>query len=278
MDLKLVDYLLYEPEPETGILWIKFNRPERLNALLGVQGPDGSVFKLLEYMRAGDDDPNIRVMVVTGVGRAFCAGIDVRRGESQRSDAEARPQGPDANRQQFYHVTTPPFLEISRMVRKPTIAMVNGVAVGMGMDIALHCDIRIGCEHTRFLGYQTVGQIPENGALYHLPRLMGLGRALEFVYTGSLSAEDAYRTGVLNRLVPSEQLEAETRALCERIVKNPPLVQWISKRIMRAALDSSIETTMVMTSNVAGILATSEDGREARAAVAEKREPRFQGR
>ncbi len=276
MALETVDYLLYEAEPEAGILWIKFNRPERLNALLGVEGPEGSVYKLIEYMKAGDDDPDIRAIVVTGIGRAFSAGIDVG-GRAQRADGGRRLQSPEVVREQFYHTTTPLFFEISRMIRKPTIAMVNGVAVGMGMDIALHCDIRIGCEHTRFMGYQTVGQIPENGALYMLPRLMGLGQALEFVYGGSLGAEDAYRTGVLNRLVTSDTLEQETRALCERITRCPPLVQWISKRIMRAGLDSGPETMMVLTSNAASILATSEDAVEARSAVAEKRTPRFAG-
>jgi enoyl-CoA hydratase/carnithine racemase len=82
MGPELVDYVLYEPEPETGILWIKLNRPERMNALLGVGAPDGSVYKLTEYMKAGDADPDVRVMIVTGVGRAFCSGIDIRRGEA----------------------------------------------------------------------------------------------------------------------------------------------------------------------------------------------------
>lgn len=275
MPPQLVDYLLYEPEPDTGIAWIKFNRPDRMNALYGVAGPDGSVFKLLEYMRYADNDPDMRVIVVTGVGRAFCAGIDVM---SNATAGAEDVDNPDYDRDRFYHVTTPPFLDISRTIKKPTIAMVNGAAVGMGMDIALHCDVRVGCEYTRFLGYQSVGQIPENGALYMLPRLMGLGRALQFLYTGELRAEEAYRTGVLNILATSETLEAETRALCEQMVKMPPMVQWIGKRIMRAAVDSSMETTMVMTSNASGILQRSEDAKEARRAFAEKRPPRFKGR
>lgn len=270
-----VDYLLYEPEPETGILWIRLNRPERLNALLGIEGPDGSVYKLVEYMRAGDDDPDVRVIVVTGVGRAFCSGIDI--GTSRNGNAQPLPQSPDRTRQTFYHSTTPLFFEIAR-IRKPTIAMVNGVAVGMGMDIAMHCDLRVGCERTRFLGYQTVGQIPENGALYTLPRLMGMSRTLEFVYRGSMDAETAYRGGALNHLVPSEQLEAATRALCKQIVDTPPLVQWISKRIVRAGIDAGPETTIVLTSNASGILNLSEDAVEARTAVREKRTPHFRGR
>lgn len=274
MQLDLVDYLLYEPDPEAGILWIRLNRPERLNALLGVEGPTGSVYKLLEYMRAGDADPDIRVIVVTGVGRAFCSGYDVSSVREQ--GANPIPQSPDRSRQSFYHTTTPLFFEIGS-IRKPTIAMVNGVAVGMGMDIAMHCDLRIGSERTRFLGYQTVGQIPENGALYTLPRLIGMSRTLEFVYCGSMDAETAYRIGAINRLVPSEDLEAETRMLCKQIVETPPLVQWISKRIVRAGIDSGPETTMVLTSNASGILNASDDAIEARKAVMEKRTPHYRG-
>ena len=131
--------------------------------------------------------------------------------------------------------------------------------------------------HTRFIGYQQLGQIPENGGCYYLPKMVGLGRALEFAYTGHLDAQRAFAWGLLNYLVPAEKLEETTRELCGRILSTPPMVQWISKRIMRAALDSSIETTMVMTSNAGGILHGSEDAREARQAFLEKRKPTFKG-
>src|SRR3546814_9234739 len=101
--------------------------------------------------------------------------------------------------------------------------------------------------------------------------MVGLGRALEFVYTGELKAERAYEWGMLNHLVASEELEAFTRDLCGRMMAIPPMVQWISKRIMRASLDTSMETTMVMTSNAGGILNGSEDAKEARRAFMEKR-------
>jgi 2-(1,2-epoxy-1,2-dihydrophenyl)acetyl-CoA isomerase len=146
------------------------------------------------------------------------------------------------------------------------------------MDMALHCDIRIGCEQTRFIGYQQLGQIMENGGCYYLPKMVGLGRALEFAYTGHLDAQRAYEWGLLNYLVPVEKLEETTRELCERMLRTPPLVQWVGKRIMRAALDSSLETTMVLTSNAGGILQGSEDAQEARRAFLEKRRPVFKGR
>ena len=281
MGPKLVDYLLYEPE-DSGILWIKFNRPERLNALVGTAEENGTVAKVGEYMRAGDDDPNIRVIVLTGVGRGFCSGANL--GSSAAADM-AGPnfpgnrgphEGGDASRQHFFHGFTDLHRDIS-LIRKPTIAMINGPAVGSGMDMALHCDIRIGCEKTRFIGYQNAGQIIENGGSYYLPKMVGLGRALEFAYTGELDADRAYTWGMLNHLVASDKLEETTRALCDRIIKVPPLVQWVGKRIMRAALDSTMETTMVLTSNAGGILNGSEDAKEARRAFAEKRPPAFKG-
>jgi enoyl-CoA hydratase/carnithine racemase len=283
MGPKLVDYLLYEVEKDTGILWIKFNRPERMNALIGTSEENGTVAKVGEYMRAGDDDPDVRVMVLTGVGRGFCSGADMKRDTPDEMKGENFVgnrnilDGPDAAREHFIHGFTKLHRDISQ-VRKPTLAMINGPAVGSGMDMALHCDIRIGCENTRFIGYQQLGQIMENGGSYYFPKMVGLGRALEFAYVGHLDAQRAYEWGILNHLVASDQLESFTRDLCARMVRTPPLVQWISKRIMRAAVDSTLETTMIMTSNAGGILSGSADAEEARRAFLEKRQANFQGR
>ena len=265
----LVPHVLYEPE-DTGILWIRLNRPERMNAT----APD-TVEKVAEYMRAGDDDPSVRVIVLTGAGRGFCAGNDMKASGERRSPGE---DGVDGYREYFAHYYQQCFRDIS-LIRKPTIAMVNGPAAGAGLDMALNCDLRTGSELTRFFTYQNVGQIIENGGFYFLPRMVGLGRALELLYTGGwLEAEEAYRWGKLNRLVPSESLEAGTRALCEKIIDSPPLVQWIGKRIMRKGLDSTLETTLDLSANAAGIVAGSEDAREARSAFLEKRRPHFKGR
>lgn len=280
MGPRLVDYLLYEKE-ESGICWIKFNRPERMNALVGTAEENGTVAKVGEYMRAADDDPDVRLIVLTGVGRGFCSGANLgsrTEDAGQNFSGNRSPhEGPDGARQHFYHGFTQLHRDIS-LIRKPTIAMINGPAVGSGMDMALHCDVRIACEKTRFVAYHNAGQIIENGGSYYLPKMIGLGRALEFVYTGNLDAETAYRWGMVNHLVPSETLEQFTRDLCGRMLAIPPLVQWISKRVMRAALDSTLETTMVLTSNAGGILHQSEDATEARRAFIEKRKGQFKGR
>lgn len=283
-ELELVPYLLYEKE-DSGILWIRFNRPEKLNAAVGGTERTSTLAKVGEYMRAADDDPDVQVIVLTGVGRGFCAGVDVRGsdlGQFEPEDnylgnAPYEAGGLDATRQRFFYGLTKLMRDIS-YVRKPTIAMVNGVAAGFGMDMALQCDIRYGCENTRFIAYQQVGQIIENGGAYYLSRLAGLGRALEFAFTGHLDGQTAAEWGVLNRLVPSEELEDEVRALCDRIMRNPPMVSWINKRVIRAAMDSTLETTAVLTSNASPILATSADADEARAALRERRAPEFKGR
>lgn len=280
--LELVPYLLYEKE-ENGVVWIKFNRPEKLNALIGGTEPTGTLSKVVEYMRAADDDPDIRIIVLTGVGRAFCAGVDV--GDNAVEGFEkgtyhlgSKPQdGPDSSRQHFFHALTRIIREIT-YIRKPTIAMVNGAAAGAGLDMALNCDVRYGSEHTRFITYQQVGQIIENGGAYTLPRLIGLGRALEFAFTGSITGPKAHEWGILNEICQAEQLESEVRKLCDRMLKTPPLTQWINKRIMRAGLESSMETVAVMTSNASMILAQSEDAKEARAALRERRDPLFGAR
>ena len=282
MGPKLVEYLKYEVE-DSGICWITFNRPERRNALMGNSQENSTVAKVGEYMRAADDDPAVRVIVLTGEGQGFCSGADMRRdndpsvlGENFVGNRD-HSESPDFVRQHFFHGFTQLHRDIS-LIRKPTIAMVNGAAVGSGMDMALHCDIRVGCEATQFVGYHQLGQIFENGGSYYLPKMAGLGRALEFAYTGRLDAERAYQWGLLNYLVDSNELEQTTRDLCDRIMRVPPMVQWVSKRIMRTAADTTLENTMVLTSNAGGILSGSEDADEARRAFLEKRAPEFKGR
>lgn len=279
----LVPWLLYEPEPETGILWIKFNRPDRMNATLGSAHTRSTASKVVEYMRYGDDDPDVRVIVLTGVGRGFCAGNDAKGPKPEEDFGEFFPGNrghegsPDGERQRFFHGYTKIIREIS-LIRKPTIAMVNGPAAGSGMDMAVQCDLRIGSELTKFITYHARGQIIENGGAYFLPRIIGLARALEFAYVGQIDGQLAYQWGMLNHLVPSEELEQFTRDLCGRITRVSPISQWINKRVIRAGLDSTLEGVAVMTSSAATIIHLTEDKDEARDAQIQKRPPVFKGR
>jgi 2-(1,2-epoxy-1,2-dihydrophenyl)acetyl-CoA isomerase len=282
MGPELVPWLLYEPD-DSGILWIKFNRPERMNATLGAGQTRSTAAKVVEYMRYGDDDPNIKVIVLTGVGRGFCAGNDSSgpRPDEDFGDfvpgAHVDEESPDAIRQRFFTGLTRVIRDIS-LIRKPTVAMMNGAAAGSGMDMALQCDIRVGCETSQFITYHARGQIIENGGSYYLTRIVGLGRALEFAYSGRVDAQRAYQWGLLNHLVPTAELEQFTRDLCAGFMRVSPISQWINKRIIRAAMDTTLEGTMVMTSNAATIVHHAEDSKEARNASVEKRAPVFKGR
>src|SRR3984957_6270004 len=147
MGPRLVEHLLYEPE-ESGILWIRFNRPDRMNALVGTAEENSTVAKVGEYMRAGDDDPNVRVIVLTGVGGGFCpgrnlaprAGADVP-GENFAGN-RAPHEGPDGARQHFFHGFPALHRDIA-LIRKPTIAMINGPAVRSGMGMAFPCELSL---------------------------------------------------------------------------------------------------------------------------------------
>src|SRR5262249_7614869 len=157
MGPKLVDHLLYDKE-DSGILWVKFNRPESMNALYGVAEALGTVAKVGEYMRAGDDDPDVRVIVLTGVGRGFCSGADLKGRPSPEEvgpnieGARGSHEGPDTARQHFYHGFTKLHRDIS-LIRKPTIAMINGPAGGAGMDMGGHWHNRLGWQRKRVRGY-----------------------------------------------------------------------------------------------------------------------------
>ena len=278
----IVPWLRYEPD-DSGILWIKFNRPERMNATLGRGQDRSTVAKVVDYMRHGDDDPNIRVIVLTGVGRAFCAGND-SKGPRDGEDFGTMPPGSyvdeesiDAHRQGFFHGLTKTINQIAQ-IRKPTVAMLNGPAAGSGMDMALQCDVRVGCEHSQFITYHARGQIIENGGAYYLSRIVGLGRALEFAYAGRVEAERAHMWGLLNHLVPAAELEKFTRELCASFMGVSPISQWINKRIIRASMDSTVEGTAVMTSNASLIVGMAADSREARDASVEKRPAVFKAR
>ena len=268
-----MDYqnLIYTPEPG-GIAWVRIDNPAKMNALA-----PNMMEGINHYMALADDDPTIRVIVLTGVNNAFCAGSDQSRPIPEASEERATEDGPDHHRQSMSRGQQR--TKAIRELKKPTIAMVNGPAVGAGFGMATYTDIRIGCEHARFFAYR--GQIPEQGDCWNLPKIVGISRALEILYTtpaNAITAQQAAEWGLLNKLVPCEQLEAETRAYCERIIQVPPLQQWIGKKIMWRSFDMSLDATLDWSATAAGISAMSEDRVEARTAFREKRMPVFKGR
>ncbi len=261
-------------EKRGNIAVLTLNRPERLNAI-SPQMSDELAVALDDV----DEDDAVTVLVITGAGRGFCSGADVggmtgggQQGESGARNAEALRQG-------LIHSAGKVMPRLQKL-KKPTIAMVNGAAVGAGCDLAMGCDLRTGCGKTRFMNaFVRIGLFPGWGGTWLYPRIMGVGRALEFLYTGDfMEAEEAGRLGVLNRLVPLEELEKETMALAARIADGPPIPMRLAKLQVYKGLNMEFETALQIAAASETITLTSEDHKEGVAAFREKRKPDYRGR
>ncbi len=252
---------------------LTLNRPERLNALnrLMFQELNSALGDV-----AGDRD--VRALVLTGAGRAFCASADIKE-ERQEGD---RLLGYMEPYEIYQFIRSGPQAITTKLhqMQKPTIAMVNGLAIGDGFDWVLACDIRIGCEHSRFMNaFVQMGLVSNTGGTWLYPRALGVNHALELLYTGDwLEAEDALRLGLLNRLVPSGELEEQTMALAAKIAGKAPVANRLVKEMVYRGLGQSLEEHLSEAAMAEVLTLTSEDHREALAAFLEKREPKFTGR
>jgi len=252
------------------IATITLNRPDRMNAL--------STTMLRELIAAVNDvasDDDTRVVILAAAGKVFCSGADVSEG-GKTSGLSGTPNEMRRNLQETYQSVA---LGLRRLY-KPTIAMVNGAAVGAGCDFAFACDMRVGSERAKFRnGFVKVGLIPGGGGTWLYTRLMGLGRGLEFLFTGDfLEAEEAQRIGVLNKLVPDGELEGATMELARKIAQNPPLAVQTSKMMAYRALDTDLEAALEMSAAYQALALSSEDHREGVNAFMEKREGQFKGK
>jgi 2-(1,2-epoxy-1,2-dihydrophenyl)acetyl-CoA isomerase len=252
------------------IATLTMNRPDKMNAL--------NVQMLQEMVAAVEDvskDDDVRVMVLAAAGKAFCSGADLSDG-GRASGLAGTPNEMWNNVRSSYQKVT---MGLQRMY-KPTIAMVGGPAVGAGCDFAFGCDMRVGSEKARFRNsFVKVGLIPGGGGTWLYTRVMGLGRGLEFLFTGDfLEAEEAARIGVLNKLVPSDKLESATMELAQKIAKNPPLAVQMSKVMAYKALETDLEAALAMSAAYQALALSSEDHREGVNAFMEKRDGQFKGK
>jgi 2-(1,2-epoxy-1,2-dihydrophenyl)acetyl-CoA isomerase len=268
-----LDYQTIILEKKDHVARLTLNRPERLNA--ANEQMFAELNAALEDV-AGDRD--VRALVLTGAGRAFCASADIK---DERRDAD-RLLGHMQPYEIYQFIRGGPqgiTLKIHQM-EIPTIAMVNGLAIGDGFDWVLACDIRIGCEHSRFMNaFLQMGLVSNTGATWLYPRALGVSRALELLYTGDwLEAEDAERMGVLSKLVPYEELETEAMALATRIAGRAPVANRMVKGMVYRGLGQSLEEHLPEAAQAEILSLATEDHREALAAFLEKREPKFKGR
>ncbi|HEX9363819.1 MAG TPA: enoyl-CoA hydratase [Candidatus Dormibacteraeota bacterium] len=222
-------------ETEDAIGWIRLNRPEKMNAIGALTRQQlGDAIKQAE--RADD----VRVVVLTGTGRAFSSGADVTEMISGGGMRTPEDVG-NVLRNEYM-----PMLNRLRTMPKPVIAAMNGPAVGIGASFALACDIRIATPEAYILeAFVNIGLAPDGGVSWLLPRLAGTGVAYEMFFTGKpLSAEDAHRLGVINRVVPADRLEEEVRDLANQLVSQPRQALAGAKRAVNHALTSSYEDAM----------------------------------
>jgi len=253
---------------------LTLNRPERLNAISPQMNDE-----LSAALDEVDDDDEARALVITGAGRGFCSGADVGGMAGRTEQVEGGTRSSEAIRQGLIRSAGRVQPRLHK-IKKPTIAMVNGAAVGAGCDLAMVCDMRTGCEKTRFMNaFVRIGLFPGWGGTWLYPRVMGVGRALEFLYTGEfMEAEEAGRLGVLNRLVSSEDLEKETMALATIIAEGPPIAMRLARTQVYKGLNMEFETALNIAAAFETITLSSEDHREGVAAFREKRKPEYRGR
>jgi len=252
---------------EDGIGTVTINRPEKLNAFFGRMRQD-----LAAAVRELAVDPSVRVLVITGAGRAFCAGadIDYMKELLESGDTENFTVLVEAGRAV---VTT------LRDTPKPVIASVNGPAAGGGANLALACDLRIASDRASIgQTFSRIGLHPDWGATYFLPRLVGPSRAFALFASGEMmGAEDALRLGLFNRVVPHDRLAAETRALALALAERPPLALALAKKAVYASESRSLDQMLDMELEHQLRCFASRDAREGFTAFLEKRPPSFQG-
>jgi enoyl-CoA hydratase/carnithine racemase len=250
-----------------GIGTILLNRPHRKNAFTL-----DMIDTWAQALRDARTDPDVRVVVLTGAGDAFCSGVDLDR----RQDATpATPLERKENLTERIH-RIPFALED---LDKPVIAAINGVAVGAGMDMALMCDMRIMARSARLSeGYVRVGLVPGDGGCYYLPRLVGTAKALELLLTGDfIDAEEAGRLGIANHVVDDADLAGAVDTLARKIADGPPVAIRTIKRAVYQSARSDLRTALDLISSHMAVVTSTEDSAEALAAFREKRPANFIG-
>jgi len=248
-----------------GIATITMNRPEARNAL--------DLTMREEMLGALDElerDPAVRVVLLTGAGGHFSAGGDVKSMQKKHTAAEGRARVELLNR----------FVLRLFSFSKPSIAMVDGFAVGAGCNIALGCDMIVASDRARFGEvFLRIGLVPDGGGTWLLQRLVGLAKAKELVLTAEIiDAAEALRIGLVNRVVPAAELESATRALATKIAAGPPLAAALAKSLLNRAATADLAAALEGEAFGQSIAITSEDHAEGVCAFVEKRAPRFRGR
>lgn len=254
-----------------GVATLTLNRPDRLNTISGPM-----LRRLSELLLKANEDPAVRCVVLTGAGRAFCAGLDL---------VDATQGSGIGSEQQRTSVSvnidvrnTPPTVLFA--MDKPVIAALNGSAAGYGMDIAMGCDMRVMAESAKMApAFVKRGIVPESGGTWYLPRLLGWERAAEIIFTGrTLSAKECGEYGLVGRVVPDADFAGAVRTLAQDIAANAPLAVQSSKRLMRMGLEQTFNDHVHHVYMHFLQLVRTQDFREGMTSFLEKRPAKFEGR
>ena len=250
---------------ENGVLILKLNRPSVFNSFNREMALD-----LQEELKSGARNEEVRVIVITGEGKAFCAGQDL---------AEATdPNGPELKTIVKDHYN--PIIELIRTIEKPIIAGVNGVAAGAGANIALACDITIAKESASFIqAFSKIGLIPDSGGTFFLPRIIGTQKALALMMTGDkISAIDADKMNMIYKAVPDEEFENDLYKFANQIAKMPTKGLGLTKKAVNASLSNDLTTQLALEEVLQTEAGQTYDFNEGVSAFLEKRAPDFKGK
>ncbi|GAA3071742.1 enoyl-CoA hydratase-related protein [Streptomyces roseofulvus] len=253
---------------ENGVSWITLNRPEAMNAVTWDQRE-----RIVALLAEASADASVRCVVITATGRGFCAGADLRGapslGDRVAGDV-ARMIRQGAQR----------FVAAVMDCEKPVIAAVNGTAAGIGAHLAFACDLVLAAESARFVEvFARRGLVPDGGGAYLLPRLIGPQRAKELMFFGdALPAAEARALGLVNRVVPADDLEKTARAWAERLAQGPTRALALTKQLVNASLDVDRATAFAAEATAQELNMTTRDAQEGVASFVERREARYEGR
>jgi 2-(1,2-epoxy-1,2-dihydrophenyl)acetyl-CoA isomerase len=254
------------------IVTVTFNRPESRNAI----GAQQDCQDVIDAIRRAEDDAGISCIVLTGAGASFCAGGNLK-GMQSRSGI-GRLGTPEATRANYRR-------GVQRMIRAlwdcevPMVAAVNGHAIGLGLDLACVCDVRLAADTAKFASsFIKVGIVPGDGGAWILARAIGLARASEMILTGdTIDARTAESFGLVSRVVPADQLLGEAHTVARRIVANPAKALRLAKRLLREGQQQRLSDVLELSAAFQALAHETKDHEEAVAAFLEKREPRFTG-
>ena len=258
--------LLYDVKDQVAV--ITLNRPERLNALTPAMREG-----ILQAVTAADQDADVRVIVLTGAGRGFCSGGDVKAMNEARATGAVNPL-----EDKIAPVRDRAVLAM-RNANKPVIAAVNGPAAGAGMNIALACDIRIMSTEAKMgQTFSRRGLHPDWGGTYFLPRLIGVAKAAEMIWSGRMvSAQECLELGIVSQLSEPDDLMKDVLAMAHTFADGPPVAIRLAKRAMYRNVDSSLAEALEFETFAQNVAAATKDAKEGIAAFVEKREPVFKG-